>query len=170
MPLGSYDALLLRSELEATIHGAPGDYFSGEQLEAWGPDGSWNPEVEASTAYYRAGVHAVAPDTRLFEFVMPMLQAQDLDPARIDHYCALIADGHEPTALAISVLDAKTAEEQAHWCLAHYLLDGHHKVEAAVRMGRPITLISFLAHEKGVSSSDQIAKARAVLGGRRPRR
>ena len=170
MPQGSYDALLLRADVQATMHGEPGDYFSGEQLETWGPYGSWDPKLEAATSYYRAGAHAVAPNTRLFEFVVPMFPVDALEPARIDHYRALIADGHEPTALAISVLDAKTGEKETHWCLAHYLLDGHHKIEAAARAGRPITLVSFLAHGKGVSSADQITEALAILGGRRARR
>ncbi|NGM49913.1 hypothetical protein G5B46_09880 [Caulobacter sp. 602-2] len=167
MPSGRYDALLLRVEPQATIHGGPGDYFTSEQLKAWGPCGAWNPKNEPAAPYYRAGVRPVASTEQLFEFIMPMFPPGDLAPSRIDHYRALIEDGQEPTALAISVLDVKYTDEETHWCLAHYLLDGHHKVEAAARNGRPITLVSFLAHEKGTSSSDQIAKALSILGGRR---
>lgn len=169
MPAGAYDVLLLRAGLQATTHGGPGDYFTGEQMEAWGASGSWDPRFQAATTYYRAGEKLVAPDERLFEFVIPMVPAGDLDLARIDHYRALIDDGREPAALAISVLELRTAEEERHWCLAHYLLDGHHKVEAAARAGKPITLIAFLAHERGLSSLRQIAEAIAVLGGRRAR-
>jgi hypothetical protein len=44
----------------------------------------------------------------------------------------------------------------SHSCLAHYLLDGHHKVFAASKAGLPLTLLAFLAIENGISSGEQI--------------
>jgi hypothetical protein len=51
-----------------------------------------------------------------------------------------------------------------HWCLSHYLLDGHRKVYAAAELGMPVSILSFLASEKGVSSREQVAGA---IGARR---
>jgi hypothetical protein len=44
----------------------------------------------------------------------------------------------------------------SHACLAHYLVDGHHKVFAAGKARLPLILISFLAIDKGISSTDEI--------------
>jgi hypothetical protein len=51
----------------------------------------------------------------------------------------------------------------AHWCLSHYLLDGHHKALAASELGLPISMLSFLAIEKGISTREQVAEAIHVL-------
>ena len=48
-------------------------------------------------------------------------------------------------------------------CLAHYLLDGHHKVFAANKAGLPITLLAFLAVEQGISSAEQIEQKMKVI-------
>ena len=75
---------------------------------------------------------------------------------------AKIGNGVKPTAIAISILDIKQPADwndgiisSSHWCLAHYLLDGHHKIFAASKTGEPMTLLSFLALGEGVSSSEQ---------------
>ena len=47
-----------------------------------------------------------------------------------------------------------------HWCLAHYLLDGHHKIAAAARRQQPVTLVAFVAVEQGISTE---AEANAAL-------
>jgi len=41
-----------------------------------------------------------------------------------------------------------------HWCLAHYLLDGHHKTRAASLVVKPITLLSFLATAESVATEE----------------
>jgi hypothetical protein len=51
----------------------------------------------------------------------------------------------------------------SHWCLAHYLIDGHHKVYAAAQENKPLTLISFLAVDQGVSSEEEIDELVSVL-------
>ena len=51
----------------------------------------------------------------------------------------------------------------SHWCLAHYLIDGHHKVFAASETGMPCTLLSFLAVDQGVSSPEEVAVLRDIM-------
>lgn len=43
-----------------------------------------------------------------------------------------------------------------HWCLAHYLLDGHHKTFAASEVGKPITLLSFLSLDESLATEESI--------------
>jgi hypothetical protein len=50
-----------------------------------------------------------------------------------------------------------------HWCLSHYLLDGHHKLNAAAERGTPVSILSFLAVDKGVSTREQVAEAIETL-------
>lgn len=67
-----------------------------------------------------------------------------------------------PTAVRISILDVKSPVDwegdkviTSHWCLVHYLIDGHHKAYAAAKNGKPLTLVSFLAVNQGVSSEEK---------------
>lgn len=77
-----------------------------------------------------------------------------------------INSGHQPTALALTVLDIKQPAtwhgkgEPAvteHWCLAHYLLDGHHKTLAASEVDKPITLLSFLSPGESIATEESVA-------------
>ncbi|MFN2468758.1 MAG: hypothetical protein ABR521_11590 [Gaiellaceae bacterium] len=72
-------------------------------------------------------------------------------------------------ALAVGVLDVRRPggrdERQAvrHWCLAHYLLDGHHKVYAAAREARTVRLLSLVAADEGSSTAEDLDRALAAL-------
>jgi hypothetical protein len=101
---------------------------------------------------------APVQEARLFDFVVPMFPETWLNDDRMEFYSGQLQRGVEPTAVALSVLDVKgPADEGAdHWCMAHYLLDGHHKVAAAARSGRPITLVSFIAVDHGISSAAKV--------------
>ncbi|MFF4421542.1 hypothetical protein ACFY04_12270 [Streptomyces sp. NPDC001549] len=54
--------------------------------------------------------------------------------------------GTVPTAVAISTLDVcepaigMPIDQYRHWGLTHFLLDGHHKLEAAATASRPLRL------------------------------
>ncbi|HEY9219431.1 MAG TPA: hypothetical protein VIO94_15395 [Phenylobacterium sp.] len=165
LPAGSYETLLLRSVIRAVKLGEPGDYFVDEQMQNWGLDGFWGLPHSPRVPYYRAGVRRMPKSALLFEFVIPMYPRNWLNADRVQHYRRLFDEGREPTAVAVSVLDIKQPADSrvAHWCLAHYVLDGHHKLEAASLSGRPMTLISFLATTQGVSSSEEIRQAIAEL-------
>ncbi|MEV0457806.1 hypothetical protein [Catellatospora methionotrophica] len=42
--------------------------------------------------------------------------------------------------------------------LAHFLLDGHHKMQAAAEAGRPLRLLSLLSVDAGLALPDQVAR------------
>jgi hypothetical protein len=85
-------------------------------------------------------------------------------------YADRLAAEELPTALAVSVLDVRgpaTREEgpavTEHWCLAHYLLDEHHKTYAATLAQKPITLLSFLATAESVATEENVDHVLEVL-------
>lgn len=183
MPNGRYLALLLEISIGAVTPGQHGDYFTEEHLENWGVDNFFGLPHNPKVSYYRSvgkprGRSQYAWPVRqdynegrvFFEFVAPMFARAWLDAERTRFYRSKLEAGAKPTAVAISVLDvrepATTRTEsvtEEHWCLTHYLLDGHHKFEAAAQTGMPISLISFLAVERGVSTKDEIQVALSSL-------
>jgi hypothetical protein len=164
LPVGGYAVCMLETLPRLVAPGSAGDYFTHEQVALWGVDGSWGLPHYPRVEYYRAGDVDVdiGIDGRLFEFVIPMFPRGQLDPGRVGVHCDELRRGRLPTAVAISVLDVKFAADapgdatiDEHWCLAHYLLDGHHKVFASAQTELPITLLSFLALGRGASTSKQ---------------
>jgi hypothetical protein len=147
LPVGRFEILLFAGVPKLVTPGGESDYFCREQLELWGPDAE-----RCQTPYYRLGDTDLADGERVFEFIIPMLREGSLDQNRVQEFCAQIERGARPTALALSILYGKQPAcwdgEPAvtfHHCLAHYLLDGHHKVFAASQVGKPIGLMSALA-------------------------
>lgn len=98
------------------------------------------------------------------EVFLPLIGEDQYDPGVIEAYEQAIANNSFPTALALSVLDVRFPSGKAfEWQLAHFLLDGHHKIMAACRVGRPITLLSFYAMDESFapqSEVDQVLKLR----------
>ncbi len=108
-------------------------------------------------------VHAVRQTTLLTstvalpEIFLPLLEEKQYDPAAIEAYETVIAQGKQPTALALSVLDVHILSGKAYeWQLAHFLLDGHHKIIAACRVGQPITLLSFFSLDQSFAPKKDI--------------
>lgn len=170
LPAGDYKILLLSCVPRLITPSKPGDYFFEEQIDLWGVDPFWGVPHYTRNEYYRTEVLKISEHCGFFEFIVPMFPGRYLDPKTIHSYKVLSSQHHSPTALAISVLDVKQPAEwdgnpeiQEHWCLAHYLLDGHHKMYAAAQSGKPILLLSCLATDKGVSGVDQISKVVSVL-------
>lgn len=168
VPTGEYDVHFLELTPTAVDLGTANDYFVNEQQAVWGVDGFWGLPHNPKVPYYRAGDRAISPTQRLFEFVMPMYPRTWLDQKQVAKYRAALDEEQKPTAVAISLLDVKGAavgdtEEFEHWCLAHYVLDGHHKIEAAALQRRPISLVSFVAREHGVSAVEQVARLEQLL-------
>jgi hypothetical protein len=166
MPDGRYQALLLTTVPQIVKLGEQGDYFIDEQQQNWGLDGFWGLPDSPKVPYYRGESRRLRQSSQFFEFLIPMFPRNWLDERRLEHYQALISKGQTPTAVAVSVLDIKAPAEggEEHWCLAHYILDGHHKLEAAARANKPLTLVSFLALEQGVSTPEDQQKALEFLG------
>lgn len=145
---------------------APDDragYFAVEQVELWGLDGFWGLPHYPKVPYYRLPTRHVRDGARLFEFVVPMYPPTWLNADTLATYTEQLAEAGTPTTVALSVLDVKQPADWAdglavtsHWCLSHYLLDGHHKLHAAAVAGMPVRLLSFLALNEGVSTQTDV--------------
>lgn len=170
LPAGYYEALLLKCVPRLVIPSKPGDYFFEEQVALWGVDGFWGVPHYTKTEYYRSEVLKMSTGRGLFEFTIPMFPSNYLDTDTVAKYEAALSNGAVPTALALSTLDIKQPadwegepEINAHWCLSHYVLDGHHKLYAAAKTKKPITVLSFLAANQGVSTREQVSEAILAL-------
>jgi hypothetical protein len=173
VPGGNYRVSLLELTPTLVAPGAEGDYFAHEQVALWGTDAFWRLPHHPKTEYYRAPAVPLGEGKRLFEFVVPMFPKDWLSEKTLRAYAGRLAAGERPTALAVSVLDVRgpaTREEgpevTEHWCLAHYLLDGHHKTRAASLTGKPITLLSFLATAESVATEENVDHALEILAAR----
>jgi hypothetical protein len=171
IPDGVYGVLFQRVYPTLVQPGAKDDYFGKEQVALWGIEPFWGMPHFPKTEYYRLMTKTIKKDCGLFEFLVPTFPHNWLNEQRLADYRTDLNKGVQPTSVAISVLDVKgpadwdgEPEVTSHWCLAQYLIDGHHKVYAASRSNRPLTLISFLALEQGVSSKQEINELLEILG------
>ena len=144
------------------------DYFALEDVEYQdefylvGPPEPHNPATEYYRINGRSGLTIDDSDytAKAFDFIVPLIPGVALDRERVDHYKDVLVRGQRPTVVALSLLDIKgpNLNDQVHWCLAHYVLDGHHKLAAAAETGSEIGLIAFIAHQHGVSSPEHVAR------------
>ncbi|MFF4393817.1 hypothetical protein ACFY0G_45030 [Streptomyces sp. NPDC001552] len=164
LPEGEYLPLLLRVEPRRVVPGGDGDYFGGEQVATWGLDQFWGLPEYPHTPYYRTFDTAVDASAHLYEFVVPMVPPTRNDRERVAEYVDLMERGTVPTAVAVSTLDVcepaigPGTDHYRHWGLTHFLLDGHHKLEAAATTGRPVQLLSLLALGEGLAESGDCAR------------
>jgi hypothetical protein len=166
MPVGTYQVLLL--ELSPTLvgPGSTNDYFHHEQIELWGINPFWGLPHFPATEYYRIPEQPrLQAGSRLFEFVIPLVPRGWLEPEDVAKYQERLLRGERATALALSVLDVKQPADwhgdpatTKHWCLAHYLLDGHHKMRAASMVGKPLTLLSFLHLDTSIATGTEVTE------------
>jgi len=167
LPDGEYVVSLLEITPASVLPGSSSDYFTHEQVALWGIDGFWNLPHHPKIEYYRSRTSDLGEKRKLFEFIIPMFPPNWLQTDVVDTYKKSIASGQKSTALALSVLDIKQPavwngdgepEVTEHWCLAHYLLDGHHKMFAASAVGKPITLLSFLSLNESIATAADVLK------------
>jgi hypothetical protein len=170
VPDGKYKVLLQEIHPYLVKPGESADYFANEQIALWGIDGFWGMPHFPKTEYYRLQTQTMTDSRGLFEFLVPMFPHNWLDQKRLTEYKVFYGKNVMPTAVSISVLDVKQPamwtggqDITSHWCLAHYLIDGHHKVYAAVKENKPLTLVSFLSVDQGVSSEAEINELVAML-------
>ena len=164
LPNGEYVASLLEIFPSRVSPGAAKDYFTHDQVELWGIDGFWNLPHHPKTEYYRSRTKDLGERRELFEFIIPMFPWNWLNAHDCVAYKREIYAGHQPTALALTVLDIKAPatwdgepDVTEHWCLAHYLLDGHHKTFAASEVDKPITLLSFLSLGESLATKEDVS-------------
>ena len=100
----------------------------------------------------------------LFEFVVPMVPPSWNNPGTVSQY-AQRRGQPAPACLTVSILDicqpavaADSASEPglAHWCLAHFLLDGHHKMQASSQTGQPVRLVALLSIDHSLAQRNDI--------------
>jgi hypothetical protein len=167
LPNEVYTLLLVDLHPRLVEPRTPDDYFVNEQVDLWGIDDFWGVAHYTKVPYYRADDRDMAPGSRLSQFVVPMVPPKWLHPETVSAYETLLGGDARATAVAVGVLDVKQPatwpQDPApsiteHWCLVHYLLDGHHKLFAAARTGKTIRLLSFVAHDHSLASADDIAR------------
>ncbi|MER5202536.1 hypothetical protein [Streptomyces sp. NPDC002825] len=164
LPSGEYLPMLLRVEPRLVVPGQEGDYFSGEQLATWGLDDFSGLPQYPHTPYYRTFETSVDASAHLYEFVVPMVPPTWNDRKRVEEYVELMGRGTVPTAVAVSTLDVcepatgAPADHYRHWGLTHFLLDGHHKMEAAATAGRPVVLLALLTLGEGLAQAGDQAR------------
>jgi hypothetical protein len=172
LPTGTYEALLLEESPVLTMPSSETDYFFHEQVDLWGMDNFFDVPHYTQVPYYRARQQRFQETNGLFEFIVPLYTKSWLDEETVAAYESRLTTNPTPTALAISVLKVrrpalKVGREESgitlHWCLAHYLLDGHHKVFAASKVNRPITLLSLLAVNECVATPAEIETVLGLL-------
>jgi hypothetical protein len=176
LPPGDYLPFYAEVPLTLVRPGGSGDYFAEEQVATWGLDAFWALPHDPRTEYYR-GRRVGLPRSRswnraIFEFVVPMVPHTWLDAGRVAEYRDRTS-GEPPTALALSVLDVKMPavwdrepEVAEHWCLVHYLLDGHHKSYASSVAGTPAGVLSYLAVSQSIADAGEAREAVARLASR----
>ncbi|MFF5081692.1 hypothetical protein ACFY36_31975 [Actinoplanes sp. NPDC000266] len=162
LPESEYTVLLLDIRPQLVEPGDRSDYFAHEQVTTWGVDPVLGGPEDPGTPYYRTFETPLGNDRHLYEFVVPMVPPAWNDSHRVAEYAAVSA-GEHPTAVAYSILDVLQPatdpgdDYYAHWVVSHFLLDGHHKVEAAATTGRPVRLLTFLDERTSLAAGDDVA-------------
>ncbi|WLR55581.1 hypothetical protein LC048_00745 [Mesobacillus subterraneus] len=163
MPVGKYIVTLQEISPTLVQLGSTDDYFANEQIKVWGIDPFWGLPQYPKVQYYRGETKEFSRDEKFFEFIVPMSPPSWLDEDQVIKYDSILSNGVKPTALALSILDIRQPadwegdlEHTKHYCLSHYLIDGHHKVYSASSKQKPITLLSFLALNECVATPKEI--------------
>lgn len=145
------------------------DYFSHEIIDIYGITEFSGLPFFPDTTYYRCEDETIDNETRRFTFIVPMIPDSWLDEETINYYSGKIAADEKPTCVALSVIDDKQASDwpddvdhTRHLCIANYLIDGHHKLFAAAKLGKEINILSFINLNRGVSSHENVLKALGI--------
>jgi hypothetical protein len=172
LPEGRYLPLLLTVDPRLTREGWPGDFFTGENAAIWGEFAPLVLARGASTPYYRTFDSRREQGGGFHEFVVPLVEpAWNAMPTVVAH-AERLRTSPAPTAVAVATLDTvrpwaneETAENE-HWYLTHFLLDGHHKMQAAALTGRALRLLSLVTLDESPAGEEAVLELPEV---RRPR-
>lgn len=171
LPQSTYTIFLLEITPRLVEPGSPSDYFTNEQVTTWGVDPVVGSPENPGTSYYRTFEAPISETRHLYEFVVPMVPPAWNDSQRVAGYSAATVVEH-PTAVAYSLLDVlqpamdEGEDRYEHWILMHFLLDGHHKMEAAAAAGRAIRLLSLVDEQMSIATPENLttmAQARAQI-------
>lgn len=172
LPQSTYTVLLLELQPKLISPGGEGDYFVQEQVTTWGIDPMVGSAEPAGSPYYRSFEASVDEDRHLYEFVVPMVPPSWNAPDRVERY-QVPQSGVLPTAVAYTLLDvlAPAVDEGAdwywHWLLQHFLIDGHHKVEAAARSGQAVRLLTFVDEAVSMATPAELTRMVEVQASRK---
>jgi hypothetical protein len=165
LPAGTYVPLLLQVTPRLVLPMHEGDYFSEEQVTTWGIDPTGDLPLNPKTPYYRTFETRIDQGAHLFEFVVPMVPPSWNDEQRVAAHAVRLTESAAPTAVAVTVLDVaqpldddESSDDYEHWALVHFLLDGHHKMQAAAALGRPLQLLSLLSTAASHASPEDLAR------------
>lgn len=165
LPAGSYLPILLSVAPRLVYPGGDDDYFAHEQVQTWGIDSYVGHPQDPRTPYYRTFQTSVSADAHLYEFVVPMVPPTWNDRARVTEFTQLLQHDSHPTIVAVSTLDItqpamddESSDYYQHWVLTHFLLDGHHKIEAAATSGTSLQLLSFVSIDASLSTEDNVRR------------
>lgn len=177
LPAGSYLPLLLRVSPRLIYPVGQDDYFAHEQVMTWGVDAFWGLPENPRTPYYRTFQTRVTDEAHLFEFVVPMVPPTWNDRARVKEYVQRLGTTSRPTVVAVSTLDISqpavsepAGDYYEHWALTHFVLDGHHKLEAAATAGTELQLLALVSVEGSLAKESDVARLvtlRAQMAGQR---
>lgn len=164
LPKSSYTSVLLDVTPELVAPGEAADYFNHEQVATWGVDPAVGAQEHPGTPYYRTFETPMGEQGHLYEFVVPMVPPSWNETQRVSEYTDNA--GLTPaTAVAYSLLDVvlpatdEGDDYYEHWVLTHFLLDGHHKVEAASAAGRPVRLLSLIDERISIAAPEEVGAA-----------
>lgn len=165
LPEDDYVPLLLSVPPRLTLPMRAGDYFAEEQVATWGLSGFWGLPEYPQTPYYRTYETRVAAGAHLFEFVVPMVPPSWNDRDQVTEHARRLTRSSTPTAVAVSTLDVtqpavdtQSSDYYEHWGLTHFLLDGHHKLQAAAEAGLPLQLLALVATGASLATADQLSR------------
>lgn len=168
---GEYLPMLIEFVPELTEPAAAADYFAHEQVDTWGKEPFWDLPISPHSPYYRTFATSVDDEAHLYEFVVPMVPPSWNDRTTIADYAASMTSGEVPTAVAVSTLDVCAPADGRpgldwywHWGLTHFLLDGHHKLEAAAQIGAPVRLLSLISIDNSLASREQVQRVPRLRG------
>ncbi|UED72817.1 hypothetical protein [Brevibacillus sp. DP1.3A] len=115
------------------------------------------------TEFYKAGKRNISSLKKIEEYIVPIQPSESLNPIAINDYKDNVKE--TPTALSISFLDIKYPLNHYDeiWVYSHFLLDGHHKMFAADKAHKAISLLSFLSIEESFANMEQLEKLFQVL-------
>ncbi|MET3287610.1 UNVERIFIED_CONTAM: hypothetical protein ABID98_000180 [Brevibacillus sp. OAP136] len=112
--------------------------------------------------YYQIGSRQVDRGKKIEEYIVPIQPSESLDQSVILDYMNEMEGNKVPTVLSVSFLDIKFPLDDLSfdeiWLHTHFLLDGHHKILAAAKAKKPITMISFLSIDESFASLEQIGE------------
>ena len=129
---------------------------------------------DPGTAYYRTFETPIGPDAHLYEVVVPMVPPSWNNRGRVAQYAA--TGTRVATAVAYSLLDVlqpamdEGEDYYQHSVLTHFLLDGHHKMEAAAQTQTPIRLLSFIDERISIASREDVTAVIHALSRRQQAR